>query len=76
VKSWIFVAVLALAMCTCGLLIADEEEGSESPATSESVEQEEAKKEAAPAKKGAEAPSTSATPSESKAPAKPHVEED
>lgn len=70
-KSWIFMAVLALAICTCGLLIA-QEEGSESPATSANIEQgEAAKEEAAPAKEGAEAPSspsTSATPSEAEAP--------
>ena len=70
-KSWIFIAVLALAICACGLLIA-QEQGSESPATSASIEQGGAAKEGAvppagapPAKGGAEAPvspSTSAAP--------------
>ena len=69
-KSWIFIAVLALAICACGLLTA-QEQGSESPATSASIEQGGAAKEGAvppagvpPAKGGAEAPSSPSTSAE------------
>lgn len=80
-KSWIFIAVLALAVCACGVLMA-QEQGSESPATSANIEQGGAAKEgaapvAAPAKEGAEAPSapsTSAAPSESAPVAPPAAE--
>lgn len=75
-KSWIFMAVLALAVCSCGLLIA-QEQGAESPATSASIEQSGAAKEeaappaAAPAKGGAEAPSSPSTSAAPAAPAAP-----